>query len=167
MLQIDAAASDPIARTTALLSLISALMSLLFGSIYIIRFGTMRKMYKAASWADVRRVSHLGLRLLNRKLLFHRKRRTREHPSCGMYGSCSPYQLFGLPGELSCYIAGGCRHADIFQGPSFFSLLASWPSPGVRGRQRILWTAPSRKPPHMDFGSVLAQCSPWLWSICS
>ncbi|KAJ6599458.1 hypothetical protein B0H10DRAFT_722704 [Mycena sp. CBHHK59/15] len=27
-------------------------MSLLFGSIYIIRFGTMRKMYKAASWAD-------------------------------------------------------------------------------------------------------------------
>ncbi|KAJ6537276.1 hypothetical protein DFH09DRAFT_1178377 [Mycena vulgaris] len=52
MLQIDAAASDPIARTTALLSLISALMSLLFGSMYIIRFGTMRKMYKAASWAD-------------------------------------------------------------------------------------------------------------------
>ncbi|KAJ7915860.1 hypothetical protein B0H13DRAFT_1609989 [Mycena leptocephala] len=52
MLQIDAAASDPIARTTAILSLISALMSLLFGSMYIIRFGTMRKMYKAASWAD-------------------------------------------------------------------------------------------------------------------
>ncbi|KAJ6491959.1 hypothetical protein C8R45DRAFT_189931 [Mycena sanguinolenta] len=51
MLQIDAAASDPVARTTAILSLISALMSLLFGSIYIIRFGTMRKMYKAASWA--------------------------------------------------------------------------------------------------------------------
>ncbi|KAJ7664101.1 hypothetical protein B0H17DRAFT_1143835 [Mycena rosella] len=52
MLQIDAAAADPIARTTALLSLISALMSLLFGSMYIIRFGTMRKMYKAASWAE-------------------------------------------------------------------------------------------------------------------
>ncbi|KAJ7290391.1 hypothetical protein C8J57DRAFT_997864, partial [Mycena rebaudengoi] len=52
MLQIDAAASNPIARTSALLSLISALMSLLFGSIYIIRFGTMRKMYKAASWAE-------------------------------------------------------------------------------------------------------------------
>ncbi|KAJ7613891.1 hypothetical protein DFH06DRAFT_1307742 [Mycena polygramma] len=52
MLQIDAAASDPIARTTAILSLISALMSLLFGSMYIIRFGTMRKMYKAASWAE-------------------------------------------------------------------------------------------------------------------
>ncbi|KAJ6467501.1 hypothetical protein C8R47DRAFT_813192 [Mycena vitilis] len=52
MLQIDAAASDPLARTTAILSLISALMSLLFGSMYIIRFGTMRKMYKAASWAE-------------------------------------------------------------------------------------------------------------------
>ncbi|KAF7354045.1 hypothetical protein MVEN_01091400 [Mycena venus] len=52
MLQIDAAASDPIARTTAILSLISALMSLLFGSMYIIRFGTMRRMYKAATWAD-------------------------------------------------------------------------------------------------------------------
>ncbi|KAJ7797468.1 hypothetical protein B0H14DRAFT_2389724 [Mycena olivaceomarginata] len=52
MLQIDAAAADPIARTTALISLICALMSLLFGSLYIIRFGTMRKMYKAASWAE-------------------------------------------------------------------------------------------------------------------
>ncbi|KAK7036130.1 hypothetical protein R3P38DRAFT_2910716 [Favolaschia claudopus] len=52
MLQIDAAAADPIARTTALLSLICALMSVLFGSMYIIRFGTMRKMYKAATWAD-------------------------------------------------------------------------------------------------------------------
>ncbi|KAJ7113307.1 hypothetical protein C8R43DRAFT_131440 [Mycena crocata] len=50
MLQIDAAAADPIARTTVLLSLIRALMSLLFGSMYIIRFGTMHKMYKAASW---------------------------------------------------------------------------------------------------------------------
>ncbi|KAJ7215369.1 hypothetical protein GGX14DRAFT_326734, partial [Mycena pura] len=52
MLQIDAAASNPIARTTALISLVCALMSLLFGSMYIIRFGTMRKMHKAASWAD-------------------------------------------------------------------------------------------------------------------
>ncbi|KAF7343297.1 hypothetical protein MVEN_01762000 [Mycena venus] len=52
MLQIDAAAADPIARMTALISLVCALMSLLFGSLYIIRFGTMRKMYKAASWAD-------------------------------------------------------------------------------------------------------------------
>ena len=53
MLQIDAAASNPIARTTALISLVYALMSLIFGSMYIIRFGTMRKMHKAASWAEV------------------------------------------------------------------------------------------------------------------
>ncbi|KAJ7894423.1 hypothetical protein B0H14DRAFT_2334399, partial [Mycena olivaceomarginata] len=52
MLQIDAAASDPIARTTAILSLISALMSVLFGSVYIIRFGTMRKLSRAAIWAE-------------------------------------------------------------------------------------------------------------------
>ncbi|KAF8146087.1 hypothetical protein K438DRAFT_1781362 [Mycena galopus ATCC 62051] len=48
----NGAAADPIARTTALISLVCVLMSLLFGSLYIIRFGTMRKMYKAASWAD-------------------------------------------------------------------------------------------------------------------
>ncbi|KAJ7644837.1 hypothetical protein FB45DRAFT_784834 [Roridomyces roridus] len=53
MLQIDVAAADPIARTTALLSLICGLMSLLFGSMYIVRFGTMRTMSKAASWADI------------------------------------------------------------------------------------------------------------------
>lgn len=52
MLQIDAAAADPITRTAALLSLICGLMSLLFGCMYIIRFGTMRKPYKAASWAE-------------------------------------------------------------------------------------------------------------------
>ncbi|KAJ7142419.1 hypothetical protein C8R44DRAFT_602986 [Mycena epipterygia] len=106
MLQIDAAASDPIARTTALLSLISALMSLLFGSMYIIRFGTMRKMYKAANWADVRRVSPFASSVVESETPLHRKRKKRKHPSCGMCGSCSPYQLFGLPGELSCYIAG-------------------------------------------------------------
>ncbi|KAJ7500601.1 hypothetical protein B0H11DRAFT_2225591 [Mycena galericulata] len=61
MLQIDAAATDPIARTTALLSLISALMSLLFGSMYIVRFGTMRKMYKAASWADEAQKGHTSI----------------------------------------------------------------------------------------------------------
>ncbi|KAJ7605310.1 hypothetical protein FB45DRAFT_849141 [Roridomyces roridus] len=51
MLQIDAA-SHPITRTSALFSLICALMSLLYGCLYIIRFGTMRKMHKASSFAD-------------------------------------------------------------------------------------------------------------------
>ncbi|KAJ7609072.1 hypothetical protein FB45DRAFT_762616, partial [Roridomyces roridus] len=51
MLQIDSA-SHPITRTSALFSLICALMSLLYGCIYIIRFGSMRKMYKASSFAE-------------------------------------------------------------------------------------------------------------------
>jgi hypothetical protein len=54
ILQIDSAAGDPITRYCALFSLICALMSLLFGCIYIIRFGTMRKPHKAAEWAAVR-----------------------------------------------------------------------------------------------------------------
>ncbi|KAJ7708999.1 hypothetical protein B0H17DRAFT_916919 [Mycena rosella] len=52
MLQIDAAAAHPVTRTTALFSLICALMSLLYGCMYIIRFGTMRKMHKASSFAN-------------------------------------------------------------------------------------------------------------------
>ncbi|KAJ6583897.1 hypothetical protein DFH09DRAFT_911185 [Mycena vulgaris] len=52
MLQIEAAA-HPIIRTSALCSLICALMSLLYGCMYIIRFGTMRKMHKASSFANV------------------------------------------------------------------------------------------------------------------
>ncbi|KAJ6485593.1 hypothetical protein C8R45DRAFT_277008 [Mycena sanguinolenta] len=50
MLQIESA-SHPITRVSALLSLICALMSLLYGCMYIIRFGTMRKMHKASSFA--------------------------------------------------------------------------------------------------------------------
>ncbi|KAG6900290.1 hypothetical protein C0993_000263 [Termitomyces sp. T159_Od127] len=53
LLQIDAAGSDPIARNCALVSLICALMSLLYGCIYIIRFSSMRKTYKALEWAQV------------------------------------------------------------------------------------------------------------------
>ncbi|PPR01360.1 hypothetical protein CVT24_006314 [Panaeolus cyanescens] len=51
ILQIEEAAADPITRYAALHSLICALVSLLFGCSYIIRFGTMRKTYKAAEWA--------------------------------------------------------------------------------------------------------------------
>ncbi|KAJ7160209.1 hypothetical protein C8R46DRAFT_905946, partial [Mycena filopes] len=50
MLQIEAAA-HPVIRTSALFSLICALMSLLYGCIYIIRFGTMKPMHKASSFA--------------------------------------------------------------------------------------------------------------------
>ncbi|KAH9479819.1 hypothetical protein JR316_0008414 [Psilocybe cubensis] len=51
ILQIDTAAQNPVTRYTALFSLICSLISLLFGCMYIIRFGTMRKPYKAAEWA--------------------------------------------------------------------------------------------------------------------
>lgn len=54
MFQIPSAATDPVTRTAALLSLICALMSLSYGCMYIVRFGTMRSMYKASRWAEVR-----------------------------------------------------------------------------------------------------------------
>lgn len=53
MFQSQIMANDPIIRTAALLSLTSALMSLSYGCIYIVRFGTMRSMYKATRWAEV------------------------------------------------------------------------------------------------------------------
>ncbi|KAI0260899.1 hypothetical protein BC834DRAFT_831003 [Gloeopeniophorella convolvens] len=50
--QIPDAADDPLTRTAALLSLVSALMSLCYGIVYIVRFGTMRSMYRASRWAE-------------------------------------------------------------------------------------------------------------------
>ncbi|RDB20239.1 hypothetical protein Hypma_012623 [Hypsizygus marmoreus] len=52
MFQIPSAADDPVTRTAALLSLICALMSLSYGCMYIVRFGTMRSMYRASKWAE-------------------------------------------------------------------------------------------------------------------
>jgi hypothetical protein len=53
MLQIQSAGDDPITRTAALLALICAMMSLLFGCIYVARFGTMKRTHQALSWAEV------------------------------------------------------------------------------------------------------------------
>ncbi|KAL1697104.1 hypothetical protein GGG16DRAFT_33192, partial [Schizophyllum commune] len=53
-LQTDHASSDAVTRTACLLSLIAALMSLLYGGLYIIRFGTMNRRHKAYAWAMVR-----------------------------------------------------------------------------------------------------------------
>ena len=53
MFQIPSALNDPLTRTAALLSLVCALMSLSYGCIYIVRFGTMRSMYRASRWAEV------------------------------------------------------------------------------------------------------------------
>lgn len=52
MFQIQDAADDPLTRTAALCSLVSALMSLSYGILYIIRFGNMRSMYRASRWAE-------------------------------------------------------------------------------------------------------------------
>ncbi|KAJ7618440.1 hypothetical protein FB45DRAFT_1063108 [Roridomyces roridus] len=52
MFQIPPAASDPVTRTTALLSLVSALMSLCYGCVYIVRFSTMGSMYRASKFAE-------------------------------------------------------------------------------------------------------------------
>ncbi|EPQ59826.1 hypothetical protein GLOTRDRAFT_136583 [Gloeophyllum trabeum ATCC 11539] len=52
MFQIPSAAADPLTRTAALVSLVCALMSLSYGCIFIIRFGTMRSMYRASRWAE-------------------------------------------------------------------------------------------------------------------
>lgn len=53
LFQANSAASDPVIRNAAFLSLICALMSLSYGCMYIIRFGTMRSMYRASIWAEV------------------------------------------------------------------------------------------------------------------
>ncbi|KAJ3785829.1 hypothetical protein GGU10DRAFT_375436 [Lentinula aff. detonsa] len=52
MFQIEDAATDPLTRSAALLSLVCAIMSLSYGCIYIVRFGTMRSMYRASIWAE-------------------------------------------------------------------------------------------------------------------
>ncbi|KZV76569.1 hypothetical protein PENSPDRAFT_645993 [Peniophora sp. CONT] len=51
LLSLDGAADDPITRTAAVLSLLCSLWSIVYASTYIVRFGPMRKMHKAASWA--------------------------------------------------------------------------------------------------------------------
>jgi hypothetical protein len=61
LFQIQDAASDPLTRTAALCSLVSALMSLSYGIMYIIRFGNMRSMYRASRWAEVNILSLVWL----------------------------------------------------------------------------------------------------------
>lgn len=56
MFQVPEMAYDPVTRTAALVSLVCALMSLSYGCIFIVRFGTMRSMHRASRWAEVRRI---------------------------------------------------------------------------------------------------------------
>ncbi|KAK2459320.1 hypothetical protein APHAL10511_008675 [Amanita phalloides] len=61
LFQAQAAASDPVIRNAAFMSLICALWSLSYGCMYIIRFGTMRSMYRASRWAEEARKSNTAL----------------------------------------------------------------------------------------------------------
>ena len=53
ILQIEGAAQDPLTRFTALFSLICALISLLFGCMYMVHFDSMQETHKAVEWAEV------------------------------------------------------------------------------------------------------------------
>lgn len=53
LFQIEDASDDIVTRTFALLSMISALMSLIFGCTFIVRFSTMKGIHKAIRWAEV------------------------------------------------------------------------------------------------------------------
>ncbi|KAH9962450.1 hypothetical protein BC827DRAFT_1130505 [Russula dissimulans] len=52
LFQVQDAADDPLTRTAAFCSLVSAMMSLSYGILYIVRFGNMRSMYHASRWAE-------------------------------------------------------------------------------------------------------------------
>jgi len=67
--QVPSAGTDPLTRTASLLSLICALMSLTYGCMYIVRFGTMRSMYRASRWAEVRITQRYTLRSVAHKIL--------------------------------------------------------------------------------------------------
>ncbi|KAG6896342.1 hypothetical protein C0992_008865 [Termitomyces sp. T32_za158] len=51
-LQINEALSDTVVRTAVLMSLICALMSLIYGCVYTVRFSTMKRVHKAFQWAQ-------------------------------------------------------------------------------------------------------------------
>ena len=54
------ASDDPVNRTAALLSLICALISLIYGCMYNVKFGVTRNMFHASRWAHIAQ-QHLSL----------------------------------------------------------------------------------------------------------
>ncbi|KZT13264.1 uncharacterized protein LAESUDRAFT_669722 [Laetiporus sulphureus 93-53] len=52
MFQVNDAEDDPLTRSAALFGLVFALMSLCYGCVYIVQFGTMRSMDRASRWAE-------------------------------------------------------------------------------------------------------------------
>jgi len=95
ILQIGNAGHDPLIRYTALLSMICALMSLLYGCMYIIRFPTMQKTHKAAEWAFV---SAYSRRMIFGTYSFRRRQTNREARFFGMCGLCLPCPQHGWGG---------------------------------------------------------------------
>jgi hypothetical protein len=53
VLQVPGAGDDPVTRSAALIALVCALMSLLFGCLYVVRFGAMKRTHQALTWAEV------------------------------------------------------------------------------------------------------------------
>jgi len=96
---IPDAAGDPITRTVVVLSLICSLMSLTYGCMYIVRFGTMRTMIRASKWAEVR--YHFTVFSLNEIIPSFRKHNELKPQSYGMYGFCLQCQPFGSLGKYT------------------------------------------------------------------
>lgn len=61
MFQIPAVSSDPVTRTLSLLALLSSLIALSFGCMFIVRFAAMRSMIRAARWANDAREGTPGI----------------------------------------------------------------------------------------------------------
>jgi hypothetical protein len=60
ILQITEASDDPVTRTAALLSLICALTGLIYGCMYIVKFGMMRNMFHASRCVEVNTIYFIG-----------------------------------------------------------------------------------------------------------
>lgn len=92
MFQVTGASNDPVTRYLAFWSLVSALVSLLYGCAFIIQFSRMRKPSIAIEWAFVSHIPSTWWGLTN-----HRKRRIRVR-LFGVWESCCPCPLFGYLG---------------------------------------------------------------------
>ena len=100
LLQIESAINDPVTVYLALTSMICALMSLIYGCIYIIRLGSMRKVSKAAMWAAVSPSILVLLRSILLTLIYDRRLNDRPRLLYGMYGSFWQCRQHGWRGKL-------------------------------------------------------------------
>ena len=98
-LQFPFAAANPLTRYSAFLSLVCDFMSLLYGCIYILRFGSMRTISKAAEWANVNDPICCKQSLTSHTYLHPSRNQNRNQLQYfGTYGSYSQCQASGLLG---------------------------------------------------------------------